>query len=75
MRLINSIVAFLAVCFVAVMGFYWLRDGSLESAGREMDKNLAGMDRTTEPLQNSLDDLGEGVKGTVDNATDGDDRT
>jgi hypothetical protein len=40
-----------------------------------MDKNLAGIDRTTEPLQESLGQVGDGVKETVDNATDGDDRT
>ena len=75
MRVLGTIVVVLAVVFLGVMGFYWMRDGSLESAGREMDDNLSGIDRTTQPLQDSLGQVGEGVKGTVDNATDGDDRT
>jgi hypothetical protein len=40
-----------------------------------MDEGLAKIDRTTEPLQDSLGKVGDGVKDTVDNATDGDDRT
>lgn len=68
MRLLATIVVVLAVGFLGVMGYYWMRDGSLQSAGREMDEKLSGLDRTTQPLQ-------DGVKETVDNATDGDDRT
>jgi len=75
MRLLATIVIVLAVGFLGVMGYYWLRDGSLQSAGRKMDENLATIDRTTQPLQESLGQVGEGVKETVDNATDGDDRT
>lgn len=75
MRLLATIVIVLGVGFLGVMGYYWMRDGSLQSAGREMDENLAGIDRTTQPLQESLGQVGEGVKETVDNATDGDDRT
>ncbi|RYZ01067.1 MAG: hypothetical protein EON61_16910 [Alphaproteobacteria bacterium] len=75
MRVLAAIVVVLAVGFLGVMGYYWMRDGSLQSAGAEMDKNLAGIDRTTEPLQESLGQVGDGVKETVDNATDGDDRT
>jgi hypothetical protein len=75
MRLLGTIVVVLAVLFMGAMGYYWLRDGSLESAGRELDKDLSNIDETTEPLQNSLGELGDGVKETVDRATDGDDRT
>ncbi len=75
MRVLATIVIVLAVGFLGVMGYYWMRDGSLQSAGAEMDKNLAGFDRTTQPLQDSLGEVGDGVKETVDNATDGDDRT
>lgn len=75
MRLLATILVVLAVGFVGVMGYYWIRDGSLQSAGREMDENLAKIDRTTEPLQDSIGKVGDGVKGTVNNATDGDDRT
>lgn len=75
MRVLVTIFAVLGVAFIGVMGFYWMRDGSLQSAGAEMDKNLAGIDRTTQPLQESIGQVGDGVKETVDNATDGDDRT
>lgn len=75
MRVLAAIVVVLAVGFLAVMGYYWMRDGSLQSAGAEMDEKLADIDRTTQPLQDSLGQVGDGVKETVDNATDGDDRT
>ncbi len=75
MRLFGTIVIVLAVLFLGAMGYYWLREGSLESAGRELDEDLSNIDETTAPLQNSLGELGEGVKETVDRATDGDDRT
>jgi hypothetical protein len=75
MRVLGAILLVLVVGFVGVLGFYWMRDGSLEEAGREMDENLAGIDRSTEPLQESVGEVGDGIKKSVDNATDGDDRT
>lgn len=75
MRLIGTIVIVLAVVFLGVMGFYWMRDGSLQSAGREMDQDLSGIDRTTQPLQDAVGEVGQATKETVDRATDGDDRT
>jgi hypothetical protein len=75
MRVLAGLIVAIAVVFIGVLGFYWMRDGSLESAGREMDENLRGIDRTTQPLQESLGEVGDGVKETIDNATDGDDRT
>jgi hypothetical protein len=75
MRFLGGLAIAIAVVFLAVMGFYWMRDGSLQSAGREMDKDLAGIDRTTQPLQDAVGNVGEATKETVDRATDGDDRT
>ncbi len=75
MRFIGAIIIVIGVLFLGALGFYWLRDGSLQSAGKEMDENLAGIDRTTEPLQDSIGKVGDGVKETVGRATDGDDRT
>ena len=75
MRILASLVVLVAVGFLAVMGYYWWRDGSLQAAGANVDEGLAKVDETTEPLQQSLGNLGDGVKETVDNATDGDDRT
>lgn len=75
MRVLAALVVVVAVGFIAFMGFYWVRDGSLESAGRQMDENLAGIDRTTQPLQESVGEVGDGIKETVENATDGNDGT
>lgn len=75
MRVIGGLFVVIAVGFIAVLGFYWMRDGSLESAGREMDSNLSHIDKTTEPLQDSIGEVGDGVKKTIDNATDGNDKT
>jgi hypothetical protein len=75
MRLLGVMVIVLAVGFLGLMGYYWMRDGSLASAGREMDENLAGADRTTQPLQDALGEVGDAAKETIDRATDGDDRT
>jgi hypothetical protein len=57
------------------MGYFYFRDGSLQEAGAEVDQGLAKVDSTTQPLQDSLGEVGDGVKATVDRATDGDDRT
>jgi hypothetical protein len=75
MRVIGGLLIVLVIGFVGVLGFYWMRDGSLESAGREMDSNLSKIDSTTEPLQDSVKGVGDGLKETIENATDGDDRT
>ena len=75
MRVLGSLVVLVAVGFIAVMGYFWLRDGSLQAAGANMDEGLAKVDQATEPLQDSIGELGEGVKKSVDNATDGDDGT
>lgn len=75
MRVIGGLVIAVVIAFIAVLGFYWMRDGSLESAGREMDGNLRKFDQTTEPLQESVKGVGDGVKKTIENATDGDDHT
>lgn len=75
MRVIGGLILVVAVAFFGVLGFYWMRDGSLESAGREMDTNLQKIDKTTEPLQESVKGVGDGVKETIENATDGNDHT
>ncbi|MDP3737188.1 MAG: hypothetical protein Q8R02_07355 [Hyphomonadaceae bacterium] len=75
MRTLAMIIVVLAVGFLGVMGYYYFRDGSLQSAGAEVDQGLAKVDQTTQPLQDSLGEVGDGVKKSVDRATDGDDRT
>ena len=75
MRVLTAIFVVLCVGFVAVMGFLYLRDGSLEQAGASVDEGLQKVDETTQPLQDGVGELGEGVKKTIDNATDGDDAT
>jgi len=75
MRVLGGIVVVIAVGFIMVMGYFWWRDGSLQAAGANMDEGLARIDKTTQPLQDSVGEIGEGVKETIDNASDGDDRT
>lgn len=75
MRVFGAIVVVLAVGFLAVMAFFYFRDGSLQSAGAKVDEGLSKIDKTTEPLQKSLGDVGAGVGKTIENATDGDDDT
>ncbi len=75
MRLLGTIVLVLAVGFMGLMGYYWLRDGTLENAGREMDQDLAEIGETTAPIKESLSEAGDAAEEAVDKATDGDDRT
>ena len=75
MRLLVTLLVVLSLGFVGVMGFFYFRDGSMEAAGASMDEGLGKLDKTTEPLQEGVGKLGEGVKETVENATDGDDGT
>jgi len=75
MRLLTTILVVLCIAFIGVMGFYYFRDGSMEAAGANLDEGLEKVDTTTKPLQESIGKVGEGVKDTIDNATDGDDRT
>lgn len=75
MRVLGGLVVVVAVGFITVMGYFWWRDGSLQAAGANMDEGLAKVDQTTQPLQDSIGELGEGVKETINNASDGDDRT
>ena len=75
MRVLGGIVVAIAVGFIMVMGYFWWRDGSLQAAGAKMDEGLSRIDKTTQPLQDSVGKVGEGVKEAIDNASDGDDRT
>jgi hypothetical protein len=75
MRFLGTLVVVLAVGFLAVMGYYWWRDGSLQAAGAKVDEGLAKVDTTTQPLQDKLGEVGDATKESVDRATDGDDRT
>jgi len=75
MRLFVTVIIAIAAVFLGALGYYWMRDGSLQGAGAEMDNKLEGIDRTTAPLQKELGDFGDAAKETVDRATDNDDRT
>ncbi len=75
MRVLTTILVVLCIGFIGVMGFYYFRDGSMEAAGANLDEGLEKVDTTTQPLQDSLGKIGDGVKETIDNATDGDDDT
>lgn len=75
MRLLATILVILSVGFLGVMGYFYFRDGSMQQAGASVDEGLQKVDETTQPLQDGLGELGDGVKKTVENATDGDDGT
>jgi hypothetical protein len=75
MRLLAMIVVVLAVSFLGVMGYYYVRDGSLQSAGAEVDNKLSAADKATQPLQHQLGKVGDAAKETVHRATDGNDKT
>ena len=75
MRIVSSFIVVIAVSFLAVMGYFWWRDGSFEAAGANVDEGLAKLDDKTEPLQESLGEAGDKAKESLDKATDGDDRT
>lgn len=75
MKALGTLVAVIFVAFAGVFAFYWWDRGSLEEAGAEMDKGLAEIDRTTKPLQESVEDVGEATVQSINRATDGDDRT
>lgn len=75
MRTLALLIAIIAVGFLGVMGYYYMRDGSMKAAGAEVDQTLSQADRTTKPLQDQLGKVGDATKETVKNATDGDKRT
>ncbi|MDZ4762339.1 MAG: hypothetical protein SGJ21_14845 [Alphaproteobacteria bacterium] len=75
MRLILTLIVIAGVGFLALIGFYWMREGSLEEAGREVDSHVEALDRSTEDLQKEVGDVGDAAVDTVKDATDGDDRT
>jgi hypothetical protein len=79
MRPLVAVIAALAIAFVGAVTFFWIKNGSLESAGAEVgrgvDTAVEKVDTATEPLQKELGDLGDATKESVDRATDGNDRT
>lgn len=75
MKTLGTIVTVIVVAFVGVFAFLWWDHGSLEAAGRDMDEGLAQIDRTTEPLQQSMEEVGDATVQSIERATDGDDRT
>ena len=79
MRPLVTILAVACLAFLVVVGFYWMRNGSLESAGaevgRKVDTAVEKIDRTTKPMQKEVGKIGEATKETVHKATDGNDKT
>jgi hypothetical protein len=69
MRIIGAIAGVVLVGFLAVLGFFWLRDGSLERAGHDMDKSIESVDQSTKPLQHEMKNVGEATKESVQRAT------
>lgn len=75
MRTIGVLVAAVAVVFLGVMGYFYVTRGSLEEAGAQVDTALEKVDKSTQPIQDEVKDLGDATKKSVDRATDNDDRT
>ncbi len=75
MRTLVSILAGVAIAFMAVVGFVWAREGSLEDAGRHIDREVEALNESTKPIQREVEDIGEATVESVEKAVDGDDRT
>ena len=79
MKALGTVIAVVVLAFVGIFAFYWWDRGSMQEAGAEMDEGLAEIDRTTEPLQRSMGELGEAtvesINRATENATDDDDGT
>lgn len=75
MKALGTLIAVIVVAFAGVFAFYWWDRGSLQAAGAEMDEGLAEIDRTTEPLQKSMEELGDATVESINRATDRDDDT
>jgi hypothetical protein len=63
---------FVVFAFATLIIFFWVREGSLEGAGAEMDSLLG---RTGDKVAETTDQVVDGTSGVIDRATDGDDRT
>lgn len=71
-RVLWSVLVFVVFGFATLMVFYWVREGSLEGAGRSMDKTLS---RTGSEITGATESVVDATSNAVDKATDGDDRT
>ncbi|MAI88984.1 hypothetical protein [Ponticaulis sp.] len=63
-----TLIAAIAIVFVAVMAFFYIRYGSMEAAGAEMDTVLSDAADVTE---RAADNLGEATEDFVDDVRDG----
>ncbi len=67
-----SILVFTVFAFMAMIVFFWIRDGSLQDAGASMD-NLLG--KTGSEIASTTGEVVDSTGAAIDRATDGDDRT
>lgn len=67
-----STLVFVTFVFIAMIAFFWVREGSLEGAGAAMDRTL-GSAKTE--VVNATETVVDATGEAVENATDGDDRT
>lgn len=72
MRIIGAICGAVLVAFLAVLGFFWLRDGNLENAGRDIDHSIASLDHSTKPLQHEMKNVGDATKESLQRVTGND---
>jgi hypothetical protein len=67
-----SIIVFTVFAFMALIVFFWIRDGSLRDAGQSMDNLLS---KTGGEIAQTTGDVVDSTGAAIDRATDGDDRT
>lgn len=70
MRLLAAIAMVVVLGFAGVMAVMWMREGSLEEAGAQMDEGLSDLAQQAEPVGEELKDLGEATVQTVDRAAE-----
>jgi len=68
MKFLAAIAVVIVLGFAGVMSVLWLREGSLEGAGAQMDEGLRDLAETAEPVGEELKDLGQVTVQTVDEA-------
>ncbi len=68
MRILAAIGLAVVLVFAGVMGVMWVREGSLEGAGAQMDEGLKDLADSAEPVGEELKDLGAATVQTVDEA-------
>lgn len=71
-RALAALITFVCVCFVAVLGWFYLQEGTFEDAGARMDEQMETLDEdaarvandVTDTLDEAAEDFDEDINGT-----------